>query len=175
MKRASALRSDRPLRVSHLCNPWPVFPLSALLFLCEQQSFPYTPFPVKVLVAITYRHYPPVLRKIYVRCFWVSLAVVTLTVAFVIVRDFQQWPRRPWTVIVPVVGGFAPACIIFPLSWWLRRGIVREWHKARGRLCTHCAYDISTLAAAGTCPECGGAYDANADAATWAKAGLKSP
>ena len=131
--------------------------------------------PVKVLATITYRHFPPVLRRISVRCFWVSLAVVILTIAFVIVRDIRHWPRRPWNVITPIIGGFTPACIIFPLGWWLRRGIVREWHEASGRLCTHCAYNVSTLAAAGTCPECGGEYDSQADAATWTKAGLTSP
>jgi hypothetical protein len=130
---------------------------------------------VKLLSTITYRQVPPVLRKIYVRCFWASVAAVLITIAFVIVRDVQNWPRKSWSFYLPVIGGFTPACIILPLGWWLRRRIVREWSISQGRLCTHCAYNISTLAAAGTCPECGGAYDTKADAATWAKAGLTLP
>lgn len=128
---------------------------------------------VKILDAISYRDFPPVLRKIYVRCLWAALAAIALTIVFVIVRDVRNWPRSSWLYLIPVAGGFTPACIIVPVGWWLRRRIVREWGISRGRLCTHCAYNVSDLTPAGTCPECGNAYDSLADSATWARAGLK--
>jgi hypothetical protein len=128
---------------------------------------------VKLLDAISYRGTPPVLRTIYRRCFWASVVVVILTIAFIIVRDLQNWPRKSWAYYLPVIGGFLPGLVILPWGWWLRRRILRDWRISRGRLCTHCAYNVSALAPAGTCPECGNAYDSVADAATWSKVGLK--
>ena len=94
------------------------------------------------------------------------------TVVFVIVRGPLGIPRSGVWRFVPLMMGLSPIVVSMPVGHWMLRGIRREWHATGGRLCTHCAYDVSDLAPAGTCPECGGAYDIAADAEIWAASGL---
>lgn len=66
-----------------------------------------------------------------------------------------------------VVLGLLPIMVLGP--WWTRRTrhIRRALRESGGRLCTHCAYDVSTLAPSGTCPECGKPYDGEKDKPLW--------
>jgi len=99
------------------------------------------------------------------------LCVVTaLAVAFL--RGPLGWNKRGPARYVTMGLGFVPALVIFPYVHHSRRHIRRAWHVSRGRLCTHCAYDLSTLEPAGICPECGRAYDVESDALLWKLAGL---
>ncbi len=54
-----------------------------------------------------------------------------------------------------------------------RRSIRRSLRESQGRLCTHCAYDVSKLAPSGTCPECGKPYDIEKDKVLWEVVGAR--
>lgn len=103
----------------------------------------------------------------------ISVFMSTATVVFVIVRGPLGIPRSGVWRFVPLMMGMSPIVVVMPIGHWMLRGIRRDWHTAAGRLCTHCAYDVSDLAPAGTCPECGGAYDIAKDASIWAASGLQ--
>ncbi len=106
-------------------------------------------------------------------CIWASIVAVLLVIGFLFLRWYFNWPRTGWLRMVPLIGGLVPSCIIFPIGWLMRRSLYREWHGSDGRLCMYCGYNVSALAVAGTCPECGNAYDVERDGAVWAKSGLR--
>lgn len=43
---------------------------------------------------------------------------------------------------------------------------------AEGRLCIHCMHELRGLADQGVCPECGRAFDLQADRRRWVRAGM---
>lgn len=122
---------------------------------------------------ITLRYVAPAMRRV---CRWsvgLSLVVVLLTFAFVLVRNALHWPRSGVLRWVPLMGGFIPVVVIMPIARVMLRSIRRDWITSRGRLCTNCAYNVSSLAPTGLCPECGTTYDVTADAQVWAASGLE--
>lgn len=66
-----------------------------------------------------------------------------------------------------------PFVVLWP--WWLlrTRSIRRALLESEGRLCTHCAYNVSALAPLGTCPECGKPYDVDTDKPLWESVGAR--
>jgi len=78
----------------------------------------------------------------------------------------------PWPKVLPLAAGLLPSCVIMPICAWRLRGLRRGWKASGGRLCPHCGYDVSSLAPAGRCPECGKGYDIDADLVMWRLAGL---
>ncbi len=101
-----------------------------------------------------------------------ALLCVVLAIAIALLRGPMGWSKRGPARYVTMGLGFVPALVIFPYVHHSRRHIRRAWHASRGRLCTHCAYDLSALETAGICPECGKAYDVESDAILWKIAGL---
>ena len=76
--------------------------------------------------------------------------------------------QRLWKTASGVFG-FLPVLVLQPWWHWRKRDLRHLAKRVDGRLCPHCAYDISTLDPIGTCPECGGTYDIARDAPLWRK------
>ena len=114
---------------------------------------------------------PPVMRRGVWWLLGLSAFFVLAPIAWVALRGPLGVPRgfayRYGALVLVAV----PFVVLWP--WWLfrTRHIRRALLESRGRLCTHCAYDISTLAPAGTCPECGGDYDVEQDKPLWESVG----
>lgn len=117
----------------------------------------------------------PVLRRYTVWFIVLVMLFSVLGVASILVRKWLGIPNRGWIRFLPLALALTPILVIAPLWWWRTRWIRRAVRESGWRLCTHCAYDVSTLAPSGTCPECGQHYDVEKDAALWADAGVKPP
>lgn len=115
---------------------------------------------------------PPVLWRISRRCFALTVLCVALAIGTAIARGTLPPSSQTATRYAVMAFGFAPVLIIYPLGYLTQRRITRQWRRTNGRLCTFCAYDVSTLDDPGTCPECGTPYDTERDAAMWADVGL---
>ena len=90
----------------------------------------------------------------------VALCLRILGVANILVQTLAA------TVPVYVVIGIAVELVT------LRIGrVVRRLRGARGCLCITCQYDLRSLPAPGTCPECGQAFPADRFASAWVSAG----
>lgn len=99
--------------------------------------------------------------------FGLSVFLVLAAVAWAILRRPLGVPRGFAYRYGSMVLGLVPVMVVWP--WWYvrTRSIRRALLESEGRLCTHCAYDVSTLDPAGTCPECGKPYDIARDAPLW--------
>ncbi len=115
---------------------------------------------------------PPAWSRASNRALSLAILCVVAAIAIAFLRDPLGWSKRGPTRYVTMALGFAPALVIFPYFHFSRRHIRRAWRDSRGRLCTHCAYDLSALENAGLCPECGRAYDIESDAILWKVVGL---
>lgn len=118
---------------------------------------------------------PAVMRRVGRNYLVASLTALVLAVAIVVVRETLGLPDTFWTKLVPLALGMLPVCVFMPICWWSLRSIRRDFYAADGRLCTFCAYTLSTPAESGACPECGERYDRATDLERWATAGLKVP
>lgn len=92
-------------------------------------------------------------------------------IAWLVLRRLGVVPRGGVSRWVPLVLGVTPIAVLLPLWHWRERRLRRALFASRFRLCTHCAYDVSSLPPTGTCPECGRPYDAPRDVEVWAKQG----
>ena len=108
--------------------------------------------------------------------YWLlGLTVVCMVaaVAWGILRERLGVPRGVAHRFGALVLAVMPFVTVWPVwllrTRWIRRALVRSG----GRLCTGCAYDVSRLAAAGTCPQCGRAYDFKKDRALWEAVGVR--
>ena len=114
---------------------------------------------------------PPVIAGA-VRLFVGGAVLCVLTaVVWLVLRKLQLVPRGGASRFVPLVMGVAPIVVLLPFWHWRVRRLRRALFASQFRLCTHCGYDVSTLAATGTCPECGTPYDAAKDVELWARQG----
>ncbi|MBU6413540.1 MAG: hypothetical protein KGS45_08700 [Planctomycetes bacterium] len=109
----------------------------------------------------------PVMRR-GVR-WWLTLTTfsVLIALAWVLLRSPINLPRTGIYRFVPLALGLIPLLVVNPLYLWRTLWLRQALRKSAGRLCTHCAYDVSTLAPRGTCPECGNAYDIHQDRPLW--------
>lgn len=117
--------------------------------------------------------YPPVMRRGLMWLFGLSIVFFVAPLVWVGLREPLGVPRgfayRFGALILVAV----PFVVIWPL-WMLRtRWIRRALLRTGGRLCTHCAYDVSLLAPSGTCPECGSPYDIDRDKPLWEAVGAR--
>lgn len=117
--------------------------------------------------------YPPVMRR---GLFWLlvlSVLFPVAAIAWVIFRTPLGVPRGFAFRFGALILSLFPFVLLWPL-WLIRtRHIRRALLRSEGRLCTHCAYDVSTLAPAGICPECGKAYDIEKDKPLWEAVGAR--
>lgn len=110
---------------------------------------------------------PPVLRRgMY---WWLGATVffAIAAIAWVLLRKPLGISSQGTLRYAPLVLGIIPLLVVNPIyflrrSWVRRSALAAEW-----QLCTHCAYDVSGLEPAGTCPECGKPYDTHADRHLW--------
>lgn len=104
---------------------------------------------------------------------WVGLAIIFVfaAVAWAVLRKLNIVPRPGFSRLVTPVLGAVPIVVLLPLWHWRTRHLRRALFASRFRLCTNCAYDLSSLAPTGTCPECGETYDAVADVELWSLQG----
>lgn len=97
--------------------------------------------------------------------------MVVFALAWSSLRKEGVVPRDGFSRLVMPILGAMPFVVLLPLWYWRTRHIRRALFASRFRLCTHCAYDLSTLDPTGTCPECGETYDAVADVQLWSRQG----
>lgn len=113
----------------------------------------------------------PVVRRAAVLWLTSAALFMLLAVAWIVVRRPLGLPRGGYYRVLPLALIALPWVIGLPLWHWRVRRFRRALFASRFRLCTHCAYDLSTLAPTGTCPECGNDYDAAKDVVTWEQTG----
>lgn len=115
---------------------------------------------------------PPVMRRGLKWSLWLTVLTGTTAVAWVLLRDVIGMPRGFAYRYGALLVGTVPLGVIW--GWWLfRTRHIRRAVAAGGRLCTHCAYDVSALSPSGTCPECGGPFDMEKDKALWKAGGAR--
>ncbi|QOJ14118.1 MAG: hypothetical protein HRU75_05500 [Planctomycetia bacterium] len=116
---------------------------------------------------------PPVMRRGVAWWLILSSIAAAAALAWVLLRGPLDLPRRGVFRYVPLALGLVPLLIINPVYLWRTAWIRRAAALADGRLCTHCAYNVTGLPDAGRCPECGNAYDVAADAVLWQAIALR--
>ena len=114
---------------------------------------------------------PPVMRRGIVWTLALSMLFVLAAIAWVALRRSLGLPRGGWFRYVPMVLGLMPILVLMPLWVWRTRRIRRAIVASGGRLCTHCAYDVSKLPDPGTCPECGKRFEFAVDKQAWENVG----
>ena len=120
---------------------------------------------------LTWWECPPVIRKQVRNAVLATIILGLAAPALVMLRDPLGIPYEPWGRYGPIAFGLMPIVLVWPLLVLSRRRMRRQFHEALGRLCTHCAYNLTALSERGTCPECGKPFDAQADKAMWDAAG----
>ena len=126
-----------------------------------------TPSPSKPQV------FPPVMRRGLWWLLGLSAFLVLAAVAWAVLRKPLGVPRGFAYRFGAMVLGLLPILAIFPCWFFRTRSIRRALLESEGRLCTHCAYDVSTLEPSGTCPECGKPYDIEKDKVLWEAVGAQ--
>jgi len=122
---------------------------------------------------LTWWECPPVIRTSVRNYVLAILAVCALGLGFILSRDWLGVPYEPYGRYGGLVITLVPLFLIVAMFIFSRRRLRRHFHEARGRLCTHCAYNLTAMSDHGTCPECGKAFDAEADKAMWEAAGYR--
>jgi hypothetical protein len=110
---------------------------------------------------------PPMLVRGRKWLLYATLACFVIAGTYVILDDPLNLPHRRWWKRAAVGVALFPIVVLQPLWVYRTRHLSRLAKQTQGRLCAHCAYDVSTLDPAGTCPECGKAYDIARDAPLW--------
>jgi len=122
---------------------------------------------------LTPQVFPPVMRRGLRWLIGLSTIFVLAPVVWVLLRGPLGIPRGFAYRYGALVMVAVPLVIIWPL-WMLRtRHIRRGLLESEGRLCTHCAYNVSSLPPSGTCPECGNLYDIETDKVLWEAVGAR--
>lgn len=116
---------------------------------------------------------PPVIRRQVRNSVLAAVVFSGAAVGLVVLREPLGIPREPWGRYGPLVLGLTPVVVLWPMFLLGRRRMRRQFSEARGRLCTHCGYNLAPMGESGTCPECGERFDAAADAGMWKAAEFK--
>lgn len=105
------------------------------------------------------------------RCKRIELLVLVIWVAIAFIPGYLLWygvnvlpAPRAYVVVVLL------PMITFVLIARMPRNILRRAAAHDHLLCPDCTYDLRTLDATGTCPECGRAYEHEAVRAQWVDA-----
>ena len=98
---------------------------------------------------------------------YITLACFVIAGTYVILDNPLNLPHRRWWKRAASSIALFPVVVLQPL-WFFRTRHLRRFSRERqGRLCSNCAYDVSTLDPSGICPECGMDYDVARDAPLW--------
>src|SRR5688572_10634777 len=104
---------------------------------------------------LPWRYVPPAIRK-RVRNYLLAACLAPIAaIALVIFDEPLGIPREPWGRFGPLGLGLIPVVVLWPMFLFAQRRLRSQFHEARGRLCTHCAYNVAPQGERGTCPECG--------------------
>lgn len=114
---------------------------------------------------------PPVWSRWTIRALALAVLCVIAALVLLVLRITFGWGKRGPASYAIYLLALVPF-IIHPITNFSHRHIRRAWRDSKGRLCTHCAYDLSANEPEGLCPECGRAYDIESDAILWKNAGL---
>jgi hypothetical protein len=110
---------------------------------------------------------PPMLLRRRKLLLIATLVCFAAAGTYVVLDDALNLRHRRYWKFGAILVAITPPVVLRPI-WFLRiRGLRDRAERARGRLCGHCAYDVSDLGMTGTCPECGGAFDVKRDAKLW--------
>jgi hypothetical protein len=115
---------------------------------------------------------PPVVRRWTFAFIGASVTCLVIAIAAIVVRESLGLPKKGWSLAVPMIFGFLPMAVLWPLAYWRTRWIRTAFRESGGRLCVHCAYDLSVAGVSGRCPECGKPFDRERDAEVWRHAGF---
>ena len=118
---------------------------------------------------------PPVLWRISRGFLALAVVCFLLAVGMAVWRYGFAQRRAAWQRHVIVALGLMPSVVLFPLATWMQRHVRRDWQESGGRLCMNCGYRLIGLPPSGRCPECGAAYDLDADAEHWREIGFERP
>lgn len=110
---------------------------------------------------------PPMLMRGRKRLLIATLACFVLAGTYVILDDPLNLAHRRWWKLAATCVALFPVVVLQPLWFFRTKHLRRLARERQGRLCSHCAYDVSTLDPAGACPECGKPYDIARDAPLW--------
>lgn len=127
------------------------------------------------------RNHPPFVKR-QRRFVWWMLSIPVAYAASGVVMDMigvrggvhgmLAW--NPWTWLVlgltPMLGPILATWIIIRIRF--RRARV-AWVRSNGRLCVHCAHDLTGLGERGLCPECGQPFVVHDDRKRWQAAGME--
>ena len=119
-----------------------------------------------------WNHAPPYVRWLGWRyllfaCVFSSAAIAMAIFKRPLGMRGVEWYK--WTILGV---GLAPLVAVMPICQWMLGRTRRKFEAARGRLCTHCGYDLSAHGEAGLCSECGQPFDARRNAEAWKRAGF---
>lgn len=131
----------------------------------------YTPFIMSEMPDNQPIGVVPVVRRASALMMGSVLVGMLLAVVWLVMRRPLGLPRTGFYRVLPITMIALPFVIGLPLWHWRVRRLRQALFASRFRLCTHCAYDLSTLAEVGTCPECGNEYDAARDVERWERTG----
>lgn len=110
---------------------------------------------------------PPMLTRGRKWLLIATLACFVIAGTYVVLDDPLNLPNRRWWKLAATCVALFPVVVLQPLWFFRTRHLRRLARERHGLLCPHCAYDVSTLDPAGTCPECGKPYDIARDAPLW--------
>jgi hypothetical protein len=110
---------------------------------------------------------PPMLVRGRKWLLYSTLACFVIAGTYMVLNDPLNLPNRRWWSRAAVGVALFPIVVLQPLWVYRTRHLSRLAKQTQGRLCAHCAYDVSSLDPAGTCPECGKPYDIARDAPLW--------
>ena len=114
----------------------------------------------------TYKAYPRPIRRLL---WWWTLPFAWMAVMFVLIAMKLSSPAFApgWLRWIEPWGMFVGQFIAMGVTIYKTRQIKRDFIASGGRLCTNCGHNLSGLADAGVCPECGHPYDTDRDRARW--------
>ncbi len=115
---------------------------------------------------------PPYLRRLAWQSAALTLGLAFASMAIMVYRVHFGMRYVDWIAWLQLGLALASPVAFHVFQAWSRRTLQRRLDAASGRLCIHCAYDLSALGDPGRCPECGNAYVLVQSARAWHAAGF---
>jgi hypothetical protein len=122
-----------------------------------------------------WNHAPPYVRWLGWRYLLFACVFSSAAIAMAILKRPLGMRGVDWFKWATLGVGLVPLVAVMPICQWMLGRTRRKFEAARGRLCTHCGYDLTGLAPKGACPECGKSFEADRDAEAWRRVGFALP
>jgi hypothetical protein len=124
---------------------------------------------------ITFNVGPPVLWRTSRRCLALAIVCVLLAIGLAAWRYSRAPKLTAWQRYMILALCAMPTLVLYPIYHRLERRVRGDWQQSGGRLCMHCGFWLVGLPPRGRCPECGAAYDLDADLQHWRIVGFDRP